>query len=236
MQPVLSWRPAAQAQPGWLSDAARPAGRGRLRQPCSARPHLAEHMASVALLHAAVDAPAAGYAGDPSSQPRTSSPGAGLGLKRCGRRCPLSRPSPSRMKRAIATPFRRPYRRLAGLGCPTFGALSRHPIHPALKRTVHTDRSASANYLVIALLVSVSLIIVLDRPASRPHCSRSPARSMPGASSWRRSAAAGRVQCRLGPSATHLLRRDHPHSVALVAALVVVLASGLLSPFGAESR
>ena len=28
---------------------------------------------------------------------------------------------------------------------------------------MHTDRSASANYLVIALLVSVSLIIVLDR-------------------------------------------------------------------------
>ncbi len=51
----------------WLAVLMQPAPPQRASPPAMlyTGPTLAEHMASVALLHAAVDAPAAGYAGDP---------------------------------------------------------------------------------------------------------------------------------------------------------------------------
>jgi len=102
---------------------------------------------------------------------------------------------------------------------------------------VYTSRSASPNYLVIVLLVIVSLTIVLDRIGAAP---------------WLRPvtdllygwgvllAAIGLLLGVLNVVWTHLRRiivgdNQWPYSMALVASLTVVLASGLLSPLGAES-
>ncbi len=102
---------------------------------------------------------------------------------------------------------------------------------------MHTDRSASANYLVIAILVAVSLLIVLDRTGIAPLL-----QPITGTLyAWGILLAAFSLLLGVfNVGWVHLQRiflgETHwPHSIALVAALVVVLASGLLSPFGAES-
>ncbi len=102
---------------------------------------------------------------------------------------------------------------------------------------MHTDRSAPANYLVIAILAAVSLLIVLDRTGIIP--SLQPITGM--LYTWGILLAAFSMLLGVfNVGWVHLQRiflgeTNWPYSIALVAALLVVLASGLFSPFGVES-
>lgn len=102
---------------------------------------------------------------------------------------------------------------------------------------MYTGRSASPNYVVILLMIVVSLTIVLDRLGVAPGLQ--PVTGL--LYTW--GILLGAVGLLLGVinvAWTHLRRivvgeNQWQYSLALVAALTVVLASGLLSPLGAES-
>ncbi len=102
---------------------------------------------------------------------------------------------------------------------------------------MQSARPAPPNYLVIALAFAVSVVIVIDRMGVAPWLQ--PVTEM--LYRWGIVLAAfGLLLGVLNVAWTHLRRvflgeSNWPYSIALIAALVVVLASGLFSPRGAES-